>query len=207
MHLYEDLYALGRSPKLVRRIAGHDAVLNSQNTRTGVDARRGDGTFGELLPHAKAVVDSGFAVARGKIATIEVGIEMKIFMKAMIKQIDRVMTDLREQAKNFHSGLGNPICVGIVGVNLAEIVTSYEGASRSYPTTGRSGYLHPIQEGVETIRRLNSDVRSSFDEFLILPFRATNVEPFAFEWVNLQETEDLYGAALARISREYESRF
>jgi hypothetical protein len=207
MHLYEDLFELGRSPKLIRRVTEREAVLNSKNTRIGVNARRGDGTFGERLPHARAVVDPGFAVARGEIASIEVGVEVKILMKAMIKQIDRVMTDLREQAKNFRIGLGDPICVGIVGVNHAESVTSYEGDSRVYPTTGKAGYLHPIQEAEEAIVRLNSDVRSVFDEFLILSFRASNVEPFRFEWVDSRGTTNLYGAAVTRISREYERRF
>src|SRR5688500_3431000 len=116
MHLYEDLFDLGRSPKLKTRINNRETVLNSQNSRKGIKARRGDGTLGEIIPHANAIVDPGFAVARGKIATIEVGIEVKVLAKAMIKQIDRVMTDLREQVSNFKKGLGNPICVGIVGV-------------------------------------------------------------------------------------------
>jgi hypothetical protein len=42
---------------------------------------------------------------------------------------------------------------------------------------------------------------------LILPFRATNEPPFAFDWVDAPKTERDYGAALVRISREYDRRF
>ena len=187
------------------RIENKETVLNSQNMRKGIKARRGDGTLGELIPHANAIVDPGFAVARGKVATIEIGIEVKILAKAMIKQIDRVMTDLREQAANFRKGLGNPICVGIVGVNHADVCTSYEG-SRSY-TTGGDGGPHPIQEAPEAIRRLEEQVRPSFDEFLIITFKATNVLPYKFQWFKYNDTAELYGAMLARTSQEYQKRF
>lgn len=51
MHLYEDLIAIGRSPKLVEATTVRkDLVLNVQNKRHGVVARRGDGTFGEIIP-------------------------------------------------------------------------------------------------------------------------------------------------------------
>lgn len=91
MHLYEDLYALGRSPKLCRRIDARERVPNARNLRVGITARRGDGTFGEIIPHVKAITDPGFVVARGHIATVEIGSEVKILAKAMVKQIDRVI--------------------------------------------------------------------------------------------------------------------
>src|SRR5271166_4616220 len=51
MHLYEDLIAINRSPKLIEAaINRKDRVLNVQNKRRGVSARRGDGTFGEIIP-------------------------------------------------------------------------------------------------------------------------------------------------------------
>jgi hypothetical protein len=46
-----------------------------------------------------------------------------------------------------------------------------------------------------------------YDEFLVLRFRATNVEPYPFEWVSVANTEQHYGAMLVRLLREYESRF
>jgi hypothetical protein len=38
-------------------------------------------------------------------------------------------------------------------------------------------------------------------------YRATNVELYPFEWVDLKATELDYGAILMRISREYTRRF
>jgi hypothetical protein len=49
--------------------------------------------------------------------------------------------------------------------------------------------------------------RPHFDEFLILPYRATNAPPFPFEWVAYEEANLDYGAILTRISREYDRRF
>ena len=81
-HLYEDLYTLGKSKLLKERIDNREHVLNVQNKRRGIKARRGDGTFGELIPGIVAVLDPGFAVARGPVATVEIGIEVKILAKA-----------------------------------------------------------------------------------------------------------------------------
>jgi hypothetical protein len=121
MHLYDDLVTINRSPKLVEAaINRKDRVLNVQNKRRGVAARRGDGTFGEIIPGETPIIDPGYLVARGPIATVEIGIEVKILAKAMIKQIDRVINDLRNQVNQFKHGGGNPICVAVVGINQAE---------------------------------------------------------------------------------------
>lgn len=79
----------------------------------------------------------GYQVARGPVATIEIGIEVKILAKAMIKQIDRVAGDLTKQVAQFkhRSGACEPICVGVVGINAADVTTGYEG-DRSYRTDG-----------------------------------------------------------------------
>ncbi len=138
--------------------------------------------------------------------TVEIGIEMKVLLKAMIKQIDRVISDLRNQVVQFRRGGGNPICIGIVGINQAESVVGYEG-ERTFPTTGRGGYPHPRQEASEAERRLTAQVAPDFDEFLILRFKATNAEPYLFEWANYNETRLDYAAALARISARYQQRF
>ena len=84
---------------------------------------------------------------RGEIATVEIGTEVKILAKAMIKQIDRVIGDLARQAENFHKAGGNPICVGIVGVNYADRYTSVEG-DKFWPTNGQN-HKHPLQEAAE----------------------------------------------------------
>jgi hypothetical protein len=206
MHLYEDLVSVGKSDKYVLSVSGMSRVLNAQNRRKGVEARRGDGTFGELIVGENPQIDPGYRVARGPVATVEIGVEVKILAKAMIKQIDRVRNDLSNQVRNFRrrSGSFNPICVGIVGINYAPVTTSYEG-DRSYRTDGKS-HKHPIQEAEQARSRLEV-VRQEFDEFLPLRYRATNEDPFPFEWVNQRETELEYGAALIRISNEYQRRF
>lgn len=206
LHLYEDLVAIDRSPKLISGVANGQRVVNVGNIRRGIKARRGDGTFGEIVPGERPIKEAGFTVGRGQIATVEIGAEVKILSKAMIKQIDRVVNDLRNQVVQFKRGSGNPICVGIVGINQASQYTSYEG-DREYQTTGRGGAPHPPQEATEAERRLRDQAASAFDEFLILRFRATNEAPFPFEWVDYSATRLDYAAALARVSREYQQRF
>ena len=104
-HLYEDLVTLGKSAKLVDRVQHHERVVNLKNLMTGKPGRRGDGTFGELVPAAVALTEKGMLVARGPVATIEIGAETKILAKAMIKQIDRVINDLVNQVSQFKRGV------------------------------------------------------------------------------------------------------
>lgn len=205
LRLPEDLYALHRSAKLDERIERKQRVLNAQNRVRGVTARRGDGTFGEIIPHAAAIDIPGFVVARGPVATVEIGTEVKILAKAMIKQIDRVMNDLQRQKLEFEAAGGNPISVAIVGINQADRYVSYEGEV-AWPT-GARGHKHPIQEAAEAESRLRARVAAAFDEFLILRFRATNEPPYRFEWVDQRQTEMDYGAALTRVLRKYEVRY
>lgn len=68
------------------RVNAQRCVLNVANKRRGIDARRGDGAFGEIIPNEEAIHDAGYAVSRGPIATVEIGCEVKILAKAMIKQ-------------------------------------------------------------------------------------------------------------------------
>lgn len=63
MHLYEDLITVNRSQKLIEAaIVRKDRVLNVQNKRRGVTARRGDGTFGELIPGERAMTDAAISL-------------------------------------------------------------------------------------------------------------------------------------------------
>lgn len=206
MHLYEDLVSVNKSKKYVLSVTSMSSVLNVQNKRRGIEARRGDGTLGELIIGEEPVVDPGYKVARGPVATVEIGVEVKILAKAMIKQIDRVQSDLAHQIEHFRhrAGSSRPICVGIVGLNYADVTTSYEG-ERSYRTDGGK-YKHPIQEAEQARLRL-ANVASQYDEFLMLKYRAPNEEPYPFEWVNGRDTTQDYGAALIRISNEYQNRF
>lgn len=203
--LYEDLYRLGRSTKLRSRIEQGTRVVNAQNKTVGIARRRGDGTFGELVPAAVAITAEGFVVSRGPVATIEIGAETKILAKAMIKQIDRVIGDLVRQTQEFRKHGGHPICVALVGVNYADRYTSFE-RDRGFPTDGRE-YKHPIQEAADAVRRLQQQASSHFDEFQILQFIATNQQPLPFSWVDESTTVIEYSAMLTRISREYDRRF
>lgn len=206
MHLYEDLHSINRSPKLIKAIRLQESVLNVQNRTQGIRARRGDGTFGQVIPGEKPIGDAGFVVARGPIATVEIGVEVKILAKAMIKQIDRVTGDLQKQVAHFKRGGKTAISVAIVGINHAPYTVAYEGEDVTR-TTGKGGFLHPIQEAAKAEARLRADAAPAFDEFIVLPYRATNEDPFPFGWVDYDATRQDYGAALARISREYETRF
>ena len=207
MHLYEDLLTINRSPKLIEAaINRKDRVLNVQNRRRGVAARRGDGTFGEIIPGETPITDPGYLVSRGPAATVEIGIEVKVLAKAMIKQIDRVINDLRNQVVQFRRGGGNPICIAVIGINQAKSTVGYEG-DRPFPTTGSQGFLHPYQEAPEAERRLRATAAPEFDEFIVLRFKATNAPPYPFEWADYNETRLDYAAALSRISARYQQRF
>ena len=203
IQFFEDLYNLPNpSPKYVSRVNQGVSVLNVQNRRQGIKARRGDGSFGQIVPNVPAIVDPGYAVKRGPIATIEIGIEVKIVAKAMIKQIDRVINDLKGQVAQFKSRHGQPITIGIVGINHALKYESYEG-DKIWATTGVGGRKHPFQESGEAEARLISLAGPSFDEFLILRFNATNISPFPFNWVNPHKTKLDYGAILVRVSNRF----
>jgi hypothetical protein len=209
LHLYEDLYTLKKSKQFAEGVDSREKVLNTRNQRRGIKARRGDGTFGELIPGMKPIEDPGFVVARGPIANVELGVEAKFVSKAMIKQVDRVINDLRGQLQHFHRGAGNPICVAIVGVNWADYTISYEG-DRVYRTNGRD-FPHPIQEAAAAEDRLQTELAGKFDELLVLRYKATNDPntnpPYQFDWVSYIDTFQDYGAALTRVSREYDTRF
>lgn len=78
MQLYEDLASLNRSQRYTLGVSAKERVLNVQNKRKGISARRGDGSFGEIIPGETPIVDPGYKVARGPVATIEIGVEVKI---------------------------------------------------------------------------------------------------------------------------------
>jgi hypothetical protein len=193
-HLYEDLLDLGRSAKLVDGIIGGRFVVNTSNLVKGRTGRRGDGTFGELIPGEEPNAETGFNVRRGPVATLLVGAEVKIVAKAMMKQIDRVMTDLLSQAITFKQQTKSVITIAIVGVNYSESYVSYE-SDRNYPAKPA-----PSKEAPAATQRVLQRVAPAFDELLILRFPATNVSPYPFEWVDAQDTRQSYGAALLRVN-------
>jgi hypothetical protein len=202
-YLYEDLYALGLSRKFNDRVDARTNVLNPKGISPGIRARRGDGSFGDVIPGSKVVVVPDFKVARGPTADVEIGTEVKILAKAMIKQIDRVIGDLRRQADQFHEKSRTAVTVGIVGINFADHYVSHEG-ERRYPTDGTSGNFHPAQEARESERRL-LQAEGPYSEFIQLGFCAANEPPYDFEWVG--RAQDNYAARLVRILKEYDSTF
>lgn len=208
IHLYEDLYdyaRTGKSQKLVQRIESDNRIISTSNKRVGIKSRRGDGSFGEIVPGTSAIRDQGYSVARGSLATVEIGSEVKIAAKAMIKQSDRVVGDLRKQVDEFRKKGPHCICVGIVGVNHAKYAVGYE-SDRAYRTDGKK-HKHPFAEAPKLIQKLLADAAPAFDEFLILGYSATNDDPYPFAWVNRDQTEKEYGAALVRLCNLYDSRF
>lgn len=202
-YLFDDLYALRPSSRLRRDVDAGVVVLNPKARSPGVRARRGDGSFGPILPGYAPKPHGDHLVPIGPTAGVEIGAEVKILAKAMIKQIDRVISDLCGQAKSFREKSPHAVSVGLVGVNHAEEYVSFEGRRR-YKTRGDSDQPHPVQEAAEASRRLRTDADGCFDEFLVLPFIATNARPYEFAWVERRHTEDAYGAMLLRLLRRYE---
>lgn len=206
MHLFEDLRGFDLSPKFTARVDAASVVLNVENRQQGIRARRGDGTLGQLVPGATAIADPSFVVRRGPVAQLQVGAEVKILQKAMIKQIDRVISDLAGQAATFRQRSPNAICVAVVGVNRADYSVGYEGEQRPTRTDGKK-HKHPIAEAAEAEKRLRDRAAPHYDEFVVLRYAATNDPPFPFAWHNGQGAQLDYGAALQRVANLYEARF
>jgi hypothetical protein len=188
---------------LKNRVDNVDCVVNVSNRVTGIRQRRGDGTFGESLPTIAGAKEPGFAVGIGPTANVQIGIEVKIIATAMIKQIDRVINDLKNQAFQFRNRNSSAIAIAVVGVNHATRYSSYEGDRVFIAEGSRS----PAAEAPKAIQRLEAAARHYYDEFVILPFQAPNSAPFPYHWVDFVSTENLYSASLIRTLRLYESRF
>ena len=203
--VFEDLYDLNYSPRYNSHVDSERCVLNTRNRITGRPIRRGDGTFGERVTSVPATHAPGWTVSMGPVATIHIGVEVKILATAMIKQIDRVAGDLAKQADDFRSVTSNALTLGIVGVNRASCYTSYEG-SRTYDKP-ENGDKAPIDEASAAIGFLKEHAEPSFDEFLIVNFEATNREPYPFAWTNVAATEASYAAVLQRLLGAYGGRF
>jgi hypothetical protein len=203
-HLYEDLYAHGKSAELNDRVEQGLCVANVSGSTRGVKARRGDGTFGATVPGSSPVKVPGFAVAQGMVALTHIGAEFKIIATAHLKQIDRVINDLTGSAKSLREKSRDAITVGFAAVNYSEHWTGQEG-TREFPVDKKSERQR--RESDETSRRLLELAAPSFDEFLLLRFRATNRPPYPFSWLNATATASDYGAAVVRIAGLYDRRF
>ena len=208
--LYEDLYAVGLSPKFAVHINAIRRGISAANIHAGVSARRGDGTLGEFIPGQPIITVPGYNIRRGPVATLDIGIEVKILNKAMVKQINDRIAGLQKQADYFVTGRdgrkrGNPISIAIIGVNHADYTVGYEG-DRRYKTDGRK-HAHPVQEARTVEERICREVVPRYNETIILRYKATNEDPFPFSWVDAEATARDYGANLVRLSAEYERRF
>ncbi len=210
--LFEDLLVRSnaRDPKskYSTRVASASRVVNRKNKSYNIPARRGDGLFGEILHGAPAQSVEGFSVMRGPTVATEIGVEMKIIAKAMLKQIGRVIENLNSQVTEFASRTGErpPISVAVVALNHAPVYTSFESANRPYVTDGKK-YRHPSQEAAETKFRLLAQAKPRYDFFLLLEYIATNVPPYSFSWLDPQSQAEAYNAELTRLAIEYEAKF
>jgi hypothetical protein len=217
LELYEDLYVRSKQRSATSKfVAGVDVatrVVNPRNLNYGTTARRADGTLGEILHGAIAVTEPGFIVQRGTTVITEIGIEVKILTKAMIKQIDRVCGDLTKQVTHFGQKGGSkpPIPVAIVGVNHSKAFLGYEGSRTTLADGTRQpdGTIHasPAAEATRAKADLDTIARPHYFQFLLLEFEATNMPPYPFKWVNASKTAADYNALLSKLAYEYEARF
>ncbi len=198
--LFDDLYRLDATSRFHEDVDIGRVALNPKGVSPGLKARRGDGSLGPPVPGYKPRPYAGHVVLVGPTAEVDVGVEVKILAKAMIKQIDRVVSDLCGQARQFKTKSPDSIAVGLVGVNVADHYVSFEG-NKAY-ATGRYG-PHPAKEAPEAERRLLASAEPCYSEFLVLTFEATNEAPFPFRWFRERQVRDQYGAMLTRLLRAY----
>ena len=93
VYLYEDLVALSQSSKLMGRVNDGSVAVNIGNQIKGKKGRRGDGTFGRVVPGQALISDPAFVAHRGLVANLEIGAEVKIGATSLIGQVDRVIRD------------------------------------------------------------------------------------------------------------------
>jgi hypothetical protein len=175
-YLYEDLFALRQSSKLIQRITNGEVAVNTGNQIKGKKGRRGNGTFGRVVPGNPLIGTPGLLVPRGLVAHLEIGAEVKIGATKLIAQVDRVINDLSNQAKIFRSLNPGVISVAIVGVNYADSYVGWE-KDRHFPAK-----TPPSREAADFAGRIERAVDKYYDELIILKFRATNTDPYDFHW-------------------------
>lgn len=208
--LYEDLYdyvaASGAGGRYRERIENGTLVYNRANRVTGkmiggVRVRRGDGLLGQAVPGEPLKAEPGYQVRRGAVANIQIGVEVKIVSTAMSKQFDRVVGDILKQHKMFTNVSPDAVTFVVIGVNHSPTYRSFEG-DKFYDSS-------PQGEASRTMLRLRQelDAARAYDDLIFLPFSATNLPPHPFAWVNWQQTNAEYNAALVRLANLYAGRF
>jgi hypothetical protein len=207
IEFFEDLYDLGRSKSYINFVDSHVKGVSPKNTRVGIRSRRADGLFGDLIPQ-RAKVFPSYHVARGPIATINIGVETKILHKSQKKQISDRIQGLEKQADYMVSGTDrrkrdNPISVAIIGLNYSDYTIGYEG-DRAYQTDGTSAQPHPADEAPSVEAGIQAELGPVYSHIILLRYLARNDPPFAFSWKSAQATEDEYAATLIRVSNEFD---
>ena len=89
--------------------------------------------------------------------------------------------------------------VAVVGVNHEPNYVGFEGARE---------FRHKLRadEPLVVMSRLGV-LATSYDEVLLLPFRATNQPPFPFSWGGPRKAEMDYASVLTRVGERYQERF
>ncbi len=199
--LFEDLLKHVVSSHYNEHVRDSLGVVNRGGGIHGKAIRRNDSLFGRL-PAGVPVKSPppGLRVAEGPVAEARIACEVKILAKAQQKQIDRVISDLSNFALRMKRLNKNCIKVAIVGVNHEGNYVGYEGR-RPFRDRLRA------QEPEIVTAKLRDEVVRDYEEFLILPFRATNQPPYPFRWLYAGRADLDYGAALTRIGELYQRRF
>jgi hypothetical protein len=197
--LFEDLMLHDLSIRYSRDVNQGAGVVNrGGRIHTPREIRRNDSVFGK--PPAGVATKpalKGYSVREGPVAEPRIGCEVKIIAKSQQKQIDRVISDLDNFARRMKRLNKRCINVAVVGVNHEADYVGYEG---------ERSFRHPLREH-ETgavIARLKTQLIGTYDELLVLGFRATNQPPYPFDWLNSRRTELDYGAALTRVAELYQ---
>lgn len=200
--LFEDLLLHQVSEGYAEHVRRGLGVVNSGGKIHSPKAmRRNDSIFGK--PPAGAALKplrGGFQVQEGPVAEPRVGCEVKIVAKSQQKQIDRVISDLDNFGLRMKSSSPKCINVAIVGVNQESDYVGHEG---------KRSFKHKLREQEPTtiIGKLRERLLGRYDELLVLRFKATNQRPYPFEWVDSNQVELDYGAALTRVGELYRERF
>ena len=199
--LFEDLLRHEVSARYKKHVEDGLGVVNrAGKIHTPKDIRRNDSIWGRPPAGATPQIVTGFSVPEGSVAEPRIGCEVKIIAKSQQKQIDRVINDLDGFARRMNQLNKKCINIAVVGINHQP---DYEGHE------GERTFVHTLkpQEPQKVMAKLREHLLARYDELLILSFRATNMPPYPFEWLDNRQVDLDYGAALARIGEECQRRF
>jgi len=198
--LFEDLFRHTVSSLYTDNVRSGACIVSRGGGVHGKVIRRNDSVFGRPpagLPGRKAA--PGYAVIEGTVAEPRIGCEVKILAKAQLKQIDRVINDLEGFALRMKRLNKKCINAAVVGVNHEPNYVGFEGARE---------FRHRLRadEPFVVMNRLGV-LTASYDEVLLLSFKATNQPPFPFSWGGARKVELDYASVLTRIGEQYQERF